>query len=126
MSLEADIFSTLGSLVSNRVYPLSFIQPNGALPVWPAIRYEFISVIPYPTQCGDGGDATADTRVQIDYAATTFMAMRAGRLQIMAAMEPFYPPVRFQDSFERKDEVTKTYHVSLDYIVYRSSIAGSP
>ena len=73
MTIEADIFTALGPLVSNRVYPVSF-PLTGSLPVWPAIRYTFISITPTVTICGDGGDETADTRVQIDAVATTFSA----------------------------------------------------
>lgn len=126
MSIEADLFSRLKTLVANRVYPLTFIQPNGALPVWPAIRYSFISVIPATTVCGDGGDETADTRVQIDAVDKTFMAMRALRMEIMLAMLTFYPPAIFENDFEEYDADTKTYRVSLDYIIYKSSTPGSP
>lgn len=112
--------------MANRVYPLTFIQPNGALPVWPAIRYSFISVIPATTVCGDGGDETADTRVQIDAVDKTFMAMRALRMEIMLAMLTFYPPAIFENDFEEYDADTKTYRVSLDYIIYKSSTPGSP
>ena len=34
MSIEADLFTALRSLVSDRVYPLAFPQ-TGAPPVWP-------------------------------------------------------------------------------------------
>lgn len=126
MSIEADVFTTLKTLVSNRVYPLTFIQSNGALPVWPAIRYAFISVTPAITVCGDGGDETADTRLQIDAVDKTFMAMRALRMEVMLAMLAFDPPAIFENDFEEYDSETKTFRVALDYVIYKSTSAGSP
>ena len=94
---------------------------TGALPVWPAIRYTFISVTPSVTICGDGGDATADTRIQLDIVDTTFTAARALRLQVMTAMQTFVPPAVFENSFSSYDEQTKTYREQLDYVTYASS-----
>lgn len=126
MTVEADLFTTLGPLVANRVYPESFIQPNGALPVWPAIRYDLVSTVPVITICGDSGDDAPDIRVQIDGVAKTFMEMRTLRQQIMAAMRLFYPPAVMQNDFAEKDEETKTYRALLEYVIYKSSGVGSP
>ncbi len=120
MTIEASIFTALGPLVSNRVYPVSF-PLTGAVPVWPAIRYTFISVVPTLTICGDGGDETADTRVQIDAVATTFSAARALRTQIMTAMRTFYPPAEFETSNSEDDPVTKTYRERIDFVIRASS-----
>jgi uncharacterized protein DUF3168 len=127
VTTEADLFTTLKTLVSNRVYPLTFVQPSsGALPSWPSIRYTFISVTPAITICGDEGDETADIRVQLDVVDKTFMTMRTLRDNVMAAMRAFDPPAVFENSFEQYDEDTKTYRSMIDYVIYRSSIPGSP
>lgn len=126
MSTEADLFSKLGPLVANRVYPETFIQPNGNLPVWPAIRYDLISEVPMKMLCGDSGDDAPDTRVQIDAVHKTFKEVRALRLDVMAAMQTFAPPAILENTFSEYDLETKTYRVSMDYVIYKSSSAGSP
>ncbi len=126
MSIEADLFAGLKTLVANRVYPETFIQPNGALPVWPAIRYSFVSIVPTITICGDGGDETANTRLQIDVVDKTFIATRSMRLQVMQAMLNFDPPAIVQNSFSEYDVDTKTFRASIDYVIYKSTVAGSP
>lgn len=71
MSLKADLYTLLAPLVGNRCYPLTFVQPNGSLPVWPAIRYTVVGGDPTQDICGSG-DADGDTtRVQIDLVAAT-------------------------------------------------------
>jgi len=126
MSLEADLFTALRTLVANRVYPETFIQPNGALPVWPSIRYDLISEVPMRTLCKDSGDDAPDTRVQIDGVDKTFMQARALRISIMAAMQSFVPPAVLENTFSEYDTETKTFRVSMDYVIYKSSPAGSP
>jgi hypothetical protein len=120
VTIEASLFTALGSLVSNRVYPITF-PLTGAVPVWPAIRYSFISVTPSITICGDGGDETADTRIQIDIVATTFSAVRTLRSQVMTAMLTFSPPAVFENSFSSYDEQTKTFREQIDFVTYASS-----
>jgi hypothetical protein len=80
-------------------------------------------VTPSVTICGDGGDATADTRIQIDIVATTFSAVRALRLQVMTAMQAFIPIAVFENSFSNWDAETKTYREQLDYVTYASTPA---
>ena len=126
MSVEADLFSTLGPLVGNRVYPESFIQPNGALPAWPAIRYDLVSEVPVISICNDSGDDALDTRVQLDVVAKGWTEVRILRQQVMQAMRLFVPPATYEISFAEKDEETKTYRVSLEYLIQKSSSVGSP
>ncbi len=120
MTIEASLFTALGPLVANRVYPVTF-PLTGSPPVWPAIRYSFISVTPSITICGDGGDETADTRIQIDIVATTFSAVRALRSQVMTAMLTFSPPAVFENSFSSYDPETKTFREQVDFVTYASS-----
>jgi hypothetical protein len=124
VSLESDIFDALKGLVSNRCYPEIF--PQGKLPVWPAIRYSFVSVVPAAAICGDGGDETADTAVQIDCVAETFAECRELRADVMAAMVLFDPPAMMENSFGSYDAETKTFRTTLDYTVYRSTEQASP
>ena len=125
MSIENDLFSALKTLVGNRVAPVEFPQPP-AVPTWPAIRYNFVDTVPSIDACGDGGDATAVPRVQLDVVATTFIAARALRLQVMAAMQTFSPPAVLQLSFSTRDADTKTFREILDYQIYPSTTSGSP
>jgi hypothetical protein len=120
VTIEASLYTTLAPLVSNRVYPVTF-PLTGAVPVWPAIRYSIISVTPSVTICGDGGDETADTRIQLDIVAQTFSAVRALRLQVMTAMLTFAPPAVFENSFSSYDAETKTFREQVDYVTYASS-----
>lgn len=127
MTIEADLFTTLKTLSANRVYPLTFVQPSGALPTWPAIRYEFISDIRANAVCGTGLDDTGAVRVQLDAVDKTFIAMRTLRDSIIAAMRSFSPPAILQDGGgDNYDEPTKTFRARLDYVIYRSSFQGSP
>lgn len=120
MSLEESIYSTLRSLVGNRVAPIEFPQPP-ARPTWPAIRYSFISTIPVQDICGDGDDATAEPHVQLDIVAEDFDSARALRLQVMAAMQSFTPPARLENSFSTKDFDTKTFREILEYSFHGST-----
>lgn len=120
MSIESDLYQALRGLVSDRVYPLTF--PQGlTLPVWPAIRYAFVSADAATDLCGDNGDVTADVRVQVDAVALTFKDMRALRLQVLSAMEDFDPPAIWSGDFEEFDAETKTFRCSLDFVIYPSS-----
>lgn len=123
MSVEADLFTALRSLVSDRVYPLTFAQPGGALPTWPAIRYTLVVSEPSADVCGDGGDAVADQLVQIDIVAGTYAAVRALRLQVLTAMSTFAPPALWQGDGDTFDVPTKTYRVRMDFTLYPSSTA---
>src|SRR5678815_3100490 len=120
MTIEADIFTALKSLVGNRVSPNEFPQPP-AVPTWPAIRYTIIDTIPVVDICGDGDDSTATPRIQLDVVATTYTAVRALRLQVMAAMRTFTPPAILDSSGGDYDPETKTYREQLDYLFHGSS-----
>lgn len=120
MSLEADLFAALKSLVGNRMSPNEFPQ-SPAVPVWPAIRYTFVDTIPEVDVCGDGDDDTATPRVQLDVVATTYTAARALRLQVMAAMRTFSPPAIIESSSGLYDAETKTFREILDYTFHGSS-----
>lgn len=120
MSVETDLFTALSTLVDNRCYPITFPQ-TGTVPVWPAIRYTLVSVVPAIALCGDSGDDAADTRVQLDVVASTYSAARALRLDVLAAMQTFVPPAIFENSSDQYDSETKTYRSQIDYIVYKSA-----
>ena len=119
-NLPASLFTALSSLVSNRVYPLKFpLQPT---PIWPAIRYTIVSNVPSADICGDGGDLTADARVQLDVVASTYAAMLTLRASVMTAMPNVLPPVLLENSGTYDfDAETKTYRSIMDYMFYASS-----
>lgn len=122
LSVSQDIVRVLGPLVSQRCYQRTFMQPDGGLPPWPAIRFVFASADPGSTICGDGGDADADYRVQIDLAdeygkgEAAFQALRA---QVLAAMQTLGPAYVWAAQRDEFDAETKTLRCSLDYLVYQ-------
>jgi len=124
MSLEADLFSALKSLVGNRMSPDTFPQPP-AVPVWPAIRYTFVSNVPFVDLLGDGDDETSEPHVQLDVVATSFSAVRSLRLQVMAAMRTFAPPAILQNTTSEYDSETKTYREIMEYSFFGSSDSGN-
>lgn len=126
MTVEADLFTVLGPLVSNRVYPLNFVQPANGLPLWPAIRYTFISTVPNITQCGDSGEDAADFLIQLDLVDAGYKTVRALRLNVMSTMKASMPLAVLQGSGEEYDDTTKTFRQRLDYTLYKSTPAGSP
>lgn len=118
MSVDADIFTALKSLVANRVYPVDFPQSE-SLMTWPAIRYSFVSIVPPASVCGDVGDTMSDIRVQIDVVATSADAMRSLRTSVLTAMQSFTPSAVNENSVEVFDAETKTYRAILDFMIYQ-------
>lgn len=134
MSLENFLFTALSAIPqvarSNpsmfAIHPVMFPQPARYSPLWPAIRYTFISSVPVVDICGDGNDDTADTRVQIDVVAETHVEARVIRLEVMNIMTTFNPPAILSLDFDEYDEETKTFRCVLDYEVQPSTGSGSP
>lgn len=125
--ISAVVFTALGPLVSNRVYPNTFPQPdNNQPPVWPSIRYTVISRDPIQDICGTDYGDTDDTRVQVDVVAKTYGAMITLRDQVSVAMDGLSPPVRRQNEFETYDVETKTHRAVMEFLFTPSSPAGSP
>lgn len=124
LSVSQEVFRVLAPLVGERCYQRTFLQPNGQLPAWPAIRFIFATVDPGATICGDGGDEGADYRLQIDLAdaaangEAAFQALRAQALAAMQTLGPTYVWAAQRDEF---DAETKTLRCSLDYLVHQSS-----
>lgn len=112
------------------VHARTFLQPRGALPAWPAIRLVVVSATPYPDACGDGGDAGADFRLQVDIASAASAgesAMQALRASVMTEMTALGPEYLWDGEFNEFDEPTRTFRCSLDYVVHLSSDPpGSP
>lgn len=111
-------------------YTRTFLQPRGDLPTWPAIRLVVVSSTPYPDACGDGGDAGADFRLQVDIASASSAgesAMQALRASVMTEMTALGPEYLWDGEFNEFDEPTRTFRCSLDYVVHLSSDPpGSP
>lgn len=120
MTIEADIYTALNSLVDQRCYPLVFpLTPPR--PAWPAIRYSFVSSVPEPGLCGDTGYEAAAIRVQLDCVDTSFLDARALGGLVMAAMELFDPPAILENAASLYDAETKTFIETLDYVIHPSS-----
>ena len=123
MTIEADLFTALRSLVNDRCYPLAFpLTPPR--PAWPAIRYSFVSTVPEIGICGDTGDEASSFRVQLDCVDVTFKEARALRDSVMAAMATFDPPAVLENSASQFDAETKTCLESLEYVLHASSPAS--
>lgn len=120
MSLEADIFNALKGLVGNRVYPLVLHQSQ-TVPITPAIRYQFISSEINGDVCGDGGDATANTRTQVDVYSTDYMTTRTLRQQVIAAMTAISKPTTWEGGSDDYESDLKLYRCSMDFITFPSS-----
>jgi len=121
MSLEQELFSALSPLVTSRVYPNTFLQPDGTLPPWPSIRYAIVSNVPEEDLCGDGDDTTSSVRVQLDVVASTYASMRTLRLAVMSAMRVLPTPARLQLDFDEYEAETKTHRSVMTYLIGGSS-----
>ncbi len=121
MSHEAALVAILNPVVNNAVYPDTFPQSD-EVPVWPAIRYTYISGTTYQSLCGNGDPDTDDPRIQLDGVANTARERNQLSLDIQDAMNEMDPPAVLQGTPETSfDTETKTYRVTLDYVLHASS-----
>lgn len=120
MSLEAEIFTALKGLVSNRVYPMILPQSQ-TVPITPAIRYQFISSEINADVCGDGGDGTANTRTQVDVYSVDYVTSRNLRLQVIQAMTGMPKPTTWEGGFDDYEPDLKLYRCSMDFVTFPSS-----
>lgn len=128
MSVETDVVDAIKSRVSNRAYVNLFAEPAQE-PTWPAARVSVISPIPDVDICGDGGEETADFRVQIDLVveeASGYSSLKSLQTLVMADMAAFTPPAIWDSARFEFDEETRTHRCSLDYLIYQSSPEESP
>ena len=122
--IALSIKSALNSLVSNRVYRLTFPQPP-SVPVWPSIRYTFISADFEATWCGDAGEQGADHLIQIDVVdleskgVSAFISLCNS---VKSALKSATPQYHLTSQFEAFDEETKTLRMVLEYTVQNSFV----
>lgn len=121
MSIESELVTLLGPLVGGRIARDVFPQPNG-LPEWPAIRFSLIDGQNAETICGTDGVETDDSTYQIDCVATTGIAADALARDVIGEMNLFpLPNVRTARRADPYDPATKTFRVSLDFLISPSS-----
>lgn len=87
------------------------------------------SVTPDVGICGDGGEETADFRVQIDLVVAEsagYSALDTLKTDVMSDMRSFDPPAVWDGTQFTFDEETKTHRCILDYLIYPSSLPESP
>lgn len=128
MSVESDVVTAIQARVDGRAYPNEFPQPP-ARPTWPAARVTVASITPDVAICGDGGEDTADTRVQIDIVVTEaagYSALKTLQALVMTDMRSFDPPAVWDGGLFTFDSETKTHRCVLDYVIYASSPEESP
>lgn len=123
MSVESDVIDAIKGRFSNRAYHNAFPQPPAA-PVWPSARVTVVSVTPDADVCGDGGEETADVRVQIDIvvdASAGYSALKVLQADVMQDMSALDPPAIWDAVRFDFDAETTTHRCSLDYLIYPSS-----
>lgn len=119
MSVSTDIFTALQSSVGGRCYPDTFMQPNGNLPVWPAIRYSIIGGDTHADICGTGDGSTDTTRVQVDIVGATHASRETVLATVRTAMSNMATPTTLQSTPRSEyDAETKTYRAILDYYIH--------
>ena len=119
MTVATEIYTALQSAVGGRCYPDTFMQPDGNLPVWPAIRYSIVGGDTHGDICGTG-DGTQDTaRVQIDVVGSSYESRDTVLTAVRAAMSTMSTPTTLQSTprMEYENE-TKTYRAILDYYIH--------
>jgi hypothetical protein len=116
VSIETAIFEALRGLVSDRCYPVALPQHC----LWPAIRYSFVSLTPYPDACGDDAAETAQQRVQVDIVGKAYGDVRQIRRQVLTAMRTLDPPAIVAGAFDDYDSDAKAYRSSIDYLLHPS------
>lgn len=124
LSISQQLTAALGPLVAQRIYARTFMQPNGKLPDWPAIRFVFITPEIDGDICGDGGDDIANWHLQLDIADAANkgeLAFQTLRSAVMSAMNSLGSHYIWSGQRDEFDAETKTNRCSLDYVVYQSS-----
>lgn len=121
MNLEQELTTLLGPLVAGRAFRDLFPQPP-LLPVWPAIRFQLIDGRAEPTICGTDTEETDDSTYQVDIVAATGQQANQLARQVVEAMQNFpLPTVRTARRNDPYDAPTKTFRVSLDFLISPSS-----
>lgn len=112
MSLETNIFDTLKTLVSSRVYPL--VAPQGVAK--PYITYQGITRQRENTLAGDGG--LSNPRVQIDCYAETYPAAKSLALSVRGAMKTAaYKPLCITENEFHEPDIG-LFRISQDYSIW--------
>lgn len=111
-TVEANIQSTLGALVSGRCYPLVNTSATITAPyiIYQVINRSALTITPPIVKA---------MRVQVDLFASTYGAAQALLASIEAAMEA---ATTFESSLimsmDGYEEVSKEYRVTLDYYIW--------
>lgn len=125
MTTDTLIFAKLGPLFEQRVFPDTFVQPDGGLPTWPACRYTVIAGRIDTDIMGDGDENTDTPLVQLDIVAETAIERMTLRQQVRAAMATLDPPATLEGTPDQSfDEATRTYRCRMDYSLHGSTGQG--
>lgn len=119
MSVSSQLFTALKGLVGNRCYPDTFMQPDGNLPVWPAIRYTVTGGDTFGTICGtsDGDEDTPS--IQVDLVCATQASRETLTASVRTAMAAMATPTSLENTPTNEyDSETKTYRVRFDYLIH--------
>jgi len=119
MTVSTEIFTALQSSVGGRCYPDTFMQPDGNLPTWPAIRYSIVGGETHPDICGTGDGSTDTARVQIDIVGATHASRESVLAAVRTAMANMTTPTTLQSTPRMEyEKETKTYRAILDYYIH--------
>lgn len=125
MSIEEDVRDAIKPHVSNRAYMNAFAQ-SPTVPVWPAARVTVVTLVPDVDLCGDGGEVTAEHRIQIDLVVAEsagYSTLKTLQAAVMATMQTFDPPAILDAVRGEYDDETRTHRSSIDYLIHPSSPA---
>jgi hypothetical protein len=122
--IGAALVLALSPLVSGRVYWDHFPQPPAA-PIWPSMRYTWVSQTPDQRWCGDGDEESAEYRLQIDIVLLESKGksqLTAMGRQVKALIKSTFPGWRRESQFSDFDFETKTNRMMLDYSISTSVV----
>ncbi len=115
MTIEQDIYNTLKTLASGRVYPLVIPEKS----VMPAITYLRIAYTPENTL--DGGATIDQIRIQVDTYANTYAESKTLANSVRSVMESASFKGTLQSDQDLFEPDVKLYRVTQDYYVWKRS-----
>lgn len=105
------VYSTLAHLVGGRVYPVTL--PD--VPVYPALRYSFVSITEEPFV--DANQVIQRYRVQVDAYAKTYAQAFALRGEVLSAVRALPEFVEQGVDFDGYEPETKIFRWTVDFVL---------
>jgi hypothetical protein len=112
MSIESDVQTAFGALVSGRCYPLTAPDPV----VKPYIVFSTISDVQLNSL--DGYSGIAEKRIQVDVYTTGYGVAKTLALSVKTAMATTLPASIHLSSQELFENDTQLYRVTMDFSIW--------